>query len=87
MFLAEAHLKADRVAHAQPLLDDALTVMTGAGSPSYLADVHVLLAEVAQRQGDPDRARAHCVAAQEAYAGTGEPVPARITTMLAALPR
>jgi tetratricopeptide (TPR) repeat protein len=87
MFLAEAHLKADRVAQAQSLLDDALTVMTDASSPSYLADVHVLLAEVAQRQGDPARARAHCVAAQEAYAGTGEPVPARITTMLAALPR
>jgi len=87
MFLAAAHLGADRVADAEALLTAALPVITGAGSPSYVADVLVLLAEVAERQGDPVRARARCVAAQGAYVEAGQPVPERITTMLAALPR
>jgi tetratricopeptide (TPR) repeat protein len=86
-FLAAAHLGAGRVTEADALLTDVLTRITGAGSPSYTADVLVLLAEVAERQGDPARARVRCLAAQDAYRGTGEPVPERITTMLAALPR
>lgn len=84
-FLASAHLKAGDLPKAAALLEVARAVMADSGSPTYLADVRLLMAQVSQRQGDLGAARAHCLAAQEAFAGTDEAVPERVTTLLAAL--
>jgi tetratricopeptide (TPR) repeat protein len=75
-------LALDRVDDAAGLLDSALPVMVETKSPHYVADVLLLLADVAARRGDQQQEHDHLKAAEAAYTQAGEPVPERVRSRL-----
>ncbi|OKI37612.1 hypothetical protein A6A25_18780 [Saccharothrix sp. CB00851] len=75
-------LALDRVDDAADLLDSALPVMAETKSPDYIADVLLLLADVALRRDDRQREQAHLKAAEAAYTRAGQPVPERVRSRL-----
>ncbi|QTR03924.1 hypothetical protein J7S33_02535, partial [Saccharothrix algeriensis] len=80
--LALPKLALGRVDEAARLLEAALPALAGTGSPHYLADVLVPLADVAESRGDPAGAQERLRAAAAAYTAVGEPVPERIAARL-----
>ncbi|MFJ6676764.1 tetratricopeptide repeat protein [Actinosynnema sp. NPDC091369] len=71
-----------RVDDAARLLDAALPVMAETESPDYLADVLLLLADVASHRGDRKQEHDHLKAAEVAYTRAGQPVPERVRSRL-----
>ncbi len=71
-----------RVDEAARLLDSALPVMAETKSPDYVADVLLLLADVASRRGDRRQEQDHLRAAEAAYTRAGQPVPERVRSRL-----
>ena len=71
-----------RVDDAADLLHSALPVMAETKSPGYIADVLLLLADVASRRGERQQELDHLKAAEAAYTRAGEPVPDRVRSRL-----
>jgi tetratricopeptide (TPR) repeat protein len=57
--LGAAHLGAGRPQDAERVLTTALALVSAAGAPSYVAEVRLLLGEIARDRGDLSSARAH----------------------------
>jgi tetratricopeptide (TPR) repeat protein len=81
--LAVPTLALDRVDEAARLLGEALPVMAETKSPGYVADVLLLLADVAARRGERAAEQDHIRAAADVYTRAGEPVPDRVRSRLA----
>ncbi|WP_329789293.1 NB-ARC domain-containing protein [Lentzea sp. DG1S-22] len=87
MFLARAVLHAGRPDEATSLAEGVLADVRDAGSPLHVADTFELLGEIAERRGDPVRARDHYGSALACYGESFDPGADRVRHRLAALDR
>ncbi len=87
MFLSRALLHAERFDEAARLADGVLADVRDAGSPLHVADAFELMGEIAERQGDPARARDHYRSALACYGESFDPSADRVRDRLGRLDR
>jgi tetratricopeptide (TPR) repeat protein len=87
MFLSRALLHAERFDEAAHLADGVLADVRDAGSPLHVADAFELMGEIAERQGDPARARDHYRSALACYGESFDPSADRVRDRLGGLDR